>query len=269
MTGVAVVVPVSGPAFTRDEELSLRHLEHYLGKYDRYFVAPRGWRIRRAGFETVHFPARYFGSAQAHSQLQLSEDFYARFESYKYILMYHLDALVLSDRLSYWCATDVDFVGAPWLPCHDSPWVTEARVGNSGFALMKVESFLRVIRSPRRAVDPEEYWQRLCASTPRYRRLLQLPRRYLKRFRMFNGAKWEMRRWPRKGAGPGNCDYFWAERAANYWPAFRIASVEQALAFAFEAAPRLCFELNGRRLPFGAHAWTRYDRSFWEPHLIA
>jgi hypothetical protein len=33
-------------------------------------------------------------------------------------------------------------------------------------------------------------------------------------------------------------------------------------------APRLCFELNGRKLPFGCHAWQRYDRGFWEPYLL-
>ena len=155
------------PAFTRDEEISLQHLEHYLGKHDKYLIAPTGTSVARAGFEVMTFRKRYFGSAQAHARLQLSEEFYTRFLGYKYILMHHLDALVLSDRLTEWCETDLDFVGAPWLPCEDSPWVSRARVGNSGFALMKVESFLEVIRSKRPTVDPDEYLAAvLCRQSP-------------------------------------------------------------------------------------------------------
>jgi len=45
--------------------------------------------------------------------------------------------------------------------------------------------------------------------------------------------------------------------------------VEEGLRFAFEGAPRMCFELNQQKLPFGCHAWAKFDRSFWEPYLIA
>src|SRR5690606_7208876 len=39
---VAVVVPASDRAeLTADEEISLRHLLHFLGDYDRYLVLPR------------------------------------------------------------------------------------------------------------------------------------------------------------------------------------------------------------------------------------
>jgi hypothetical protein len=27
------------------------------------------------------------------------------------------------------------------------------------------------------------------------------------------------------------------------------------------------YELNGHELPFGCHAWERYDRAFWEEQL--
>ena len=44
-------------------------------------------------------------------------------------------------------------------------------------------------------------------------------------------------------------------------------TVAFALAFAFEAEPRRCFERLGR-LPFGCHRWQKFDRAFWEPHLL-
>jgi hypothetical protein len=266
---VAIVLPLSKrPGLTPDEEISLRHVDHFLGKYDKYFIAPKGTSFSREGFDIMTLPKRYFGTPQAHTRLQLSEEFYTRFCGYKYILMHHLDALVLSDRLSEWCETDLDFVGAPWLPCEDSPWVHQARVGNSGFALMKVESCLNVIRSRRPSVDPDEDWRQFCGANPPHRRWLHLPRKYLRRLRVFNSVTWDARRWASRDDGTSGVDYFWSDRAVRYWPEFKIASVEQGLSFAFEAAPRLCFELNGRRLPFGCHAWPRYDRAFWEPHLL-
>jgi hypothetical protein len=64
-----------------------------------------------------------------------------------------------------------------------------------------------------------------------------------------------------------NEDHFWPNRAAHYYPPFKVAPVDIALQFAFECVPRYCYELNGRRLPFGCHAWGRYDRDFWMPYL--
>jgi hypothetical protein len=63
-------------------------------------------------------------------------------------------------------------------------------------------------------------------------------------------------------------DLFWSFDARRFLPEFRIASVEEALGFAFEVEPRQAFELAGGKLPFGAHAWARYDREFWEPYLL-
>ena len=51
-------------------------------------------------------------------------------------------------------------------------------------------------------------------------------------------------------------------------PGFRGATVDEGLRFAFESAPRRCFELTGHKLPFGCHAWERFDRAFWEPYLL-
>ena len=266
---VAVVVPLSPrPTLSADEEISLRHLVHFLGRYDKYFLTPKSLNFKRPGFGVMPFADRYFGSRVAHARLQVSEEFYSRFRDYQYILIYHLDALAFSDELEEWCQSDYDYIGAPWLPCEDSPWVTHPRVGNSGFTLMKIDSALKVMHSRQRTVDPDEYWNQFCAANPRYRQLLNLPRKYLKRLRFFNGVKNEMRQWPYRNDGSGNADFFWSDRAIRYWPAFKIPSVETGLKFAFEVAPRMCYQLNNYQLPFGCHAWPLYDREFWKPYLL-
>jgi hypothetical protein len=55
----------------------------------------------------------------------------------------------------------------------------------------------------------------------------------------------------------------------RYLSEFKAAKVEERLRFVFEAAPRHCFELNHGQMPFACHAWTKFDRGFWEPHLLA
>lgn len=48
---------------------------------------------------------------------------------------------------------------------------------------------------------------------------------------------------------------------------FRVAPVKQALKFAFELKNKRCFLLNKQKLPFGCHAWERYNIEFWKPYI--
>jgi hypothetical protein len=265
---VAVVVPLSNrPDLTSDEHYSLRHLNCYLGKYDKYMLAPNSLKVSHAGFTIKRFDDSFFGSAAANNRLMLTPGFYQAFSNYQYILIYHLDALVFSDQLVEWCNMDLDYIGPPWLPCPDTPYVTVPRVGNGGFSLRKIQGFQRVIRSRKYWVEPSQYWADLCRGKPWYVRYANLPRKLLKRLPRFNGARQEMAHWHLRN-DRRNEDYFWSDEAVRYYPEFRIPSVEVARRFAFEVAPRHCFELNGRQLPFGCHAWARYDRAFWEPYLL-
>ncbi len=48
---------------------------------------------------------------------------------------------------------------------------------------------------------------------------------------------------------------------------FRVAPIKIALQFSFEREVKKSFELNQKRLPFGCHAWERYDLKFWKPYI--
>jgi len=264
---VAVVVPLSmSDKLTSDEELSLRHLVHFLEKYDKYFIAPQGLCVDIQGFKIKYFDKRYFGSAFAHTKLMLSREFYESFLDYKYILNYHLDALVFSDHILEWCNADFDYIAPPWIPHEDAPYKSNGmfagKVGNGGFSLRKIESFLKVLSSKKYNIEPKSYGAHLPMAKSRFERLTLQGKRLLKYVKKFNDLQWELRgnRHPE--------DYFWANRAQHYYPEFKIAPVEVALRFAFECVPRYCFELTNHTLPFGCHAWQRYDRDFWEAYLL-
>ena len=267
---VAIVVPLSlRPELTPDEQISMRHLLHYFGEYDKYLIAPRGMAVPHEGFRVKRFPRKYFGCGTAHNRLTYALSFYKAFEEYEFIFFYHLDSLAFSNQLPLWCKTDLDYIGAPWLPCADTPWVKRARVGNGGFTLLRVQAALQVLHNRYRQ-QPMQVWvdlidhnAHLFEPVVNLLRRLPVPRLgAVERAR----ARWSQIENPTQHGL--NNDLFWADQAVRYLPTFKVASVEQGLRFAFEAAPRTCYEMAGGQLPFGCHAWTKFDRTFWEPFLL-
>lgn len=64
-----------------------------------------------------------------------------------------------------------------------------------------------------------------------------------------------------------NEDGFWSFEAPKYIKNYKLPEFRTALSFAFEKYPKLCFRINNNKLPFGCHAWAKYDQNFWLPFL--
>jgi hypothetical protein len=270
---VAILIPLSTRSeLTPDERVSLNHLQHHLGHYDRYFLAPKGLALEFPETEVKRYSRKFFGSVGAHTRFLYWPGLYQDFLDYEFIFFYHLDALAFSDQLETWCAAGFDYIGPPWLNCADTPWVTRPRVGNCGFCLMRVESALQALRN-RYRTSPGMVWLDLFTrNCERLRPLISLlrwlqPR--LPKSKLINRPLEELDRLQNPGPNNVNTDIFWSDRAVRYLPEFKVAPFEEGLKFGFEAAPRTCLELNGGKMPFGCHAWPRYDRKFWEPFLIS
>jgi hypothetical protein len=195
----------------------------------------------------------------------MTPEYYETFSDYEYILTYQLDALVLSDQLLAWCDAGYDFVSAPNHGLSDRLSV----VCSGGFALRKVRSFLEVFYSDRYAVDPDAYWRSLTAGRSPLFKLRNLPRKYLKRLHRFNGIDREIAWMLRDESGVLLEDEFFVHNARRFYPDFTIPPVETALRFAFDETPRAAFALANGTLPFGAHAWYKQDRQFYEPYLLS
>jgi hypothetical protein len=271
---VAIVTPVAKFPLTSDEAVSIRHLREHLGAFDRYLIGPRKLSKEFSDFKLKHFPGRYFTGVFEYNRLLLTEDFYRAFAEYEYILIYHLDCLVFGHNLEEWCAKGWDYVGAPWLKDIANPAEGFAAVGNGGLSLRRVSKALEVFRSKQPVDDPEVrgadpgqlriVYERL-GSASRLSRFMREMKTALHR----RGYKNNVRRRARQLADVNyHEDYFWAYEAHRYVGSFRIPSPLEALDFAFETAPRYCLAANSGRMPFGCHAWAKYDRAFWEPFLI-
>lgn len=264
---VAIVIPLSTtPEFSEEERLSIKHLDHYLGRYEKYFLAPESLTLESSEYPVLRFDDRYFGSLDAHNRFLLSKDFYQRFTDYDYILMHHLDCLIFKDELSKWCEKGYDFIGTPWIKGPDLPWLEEEGVGNGGLSLRRVEAFQKLLSSDIRWEGLRSKLKKLTGSQsindfltygynlltcflPSHNNINAHIDNYLSR--------------------KGNEDRFLHYFAEKYYPDFQIAPVDVALEFGFEANPRICFERNNHQLPFGCHAWEKFDKKFWKQFTLS
>ncbi len=256
-----MAVPVYRDALSSDERVSVRHLEHFLGGFPVRLVAPSSLGTLPLDFPVERFPAECFRSTSSYSRLLLSRGFYERFAAFDYLLVYQLDALVLSGDLLRWCRLGWDYLGAPWPEDPERPELGPERCGNGGLSLRRVEAFLEVLRE-----RPAPPWLRLLRTPLPDLDNLPVAQRAVKRLNVARDA--------RRGVGwyashyTLNEDRFWSDRAVLFHPDFRVAPVTAAADFAFERQPRQRYAANGGRPPFGAHAWARWDRAFWEPWLL-
>ncbi len=239
----AVVVPTHTTALDSDGACSIALLERHLGKFDRFLVLPDGTRPLD-GFRVHYLPREFFSSSRAMNKLMLRREFYERFQDYTHILIYQTDCLVLSDRLLFWCKKGYDFVGAPWI--NPDTNLREARCGNGGFSLRNVQSSLTALAAARASGRVPKL------RTSLFRDPLKVTMKRAARPTTIHPDRFD-----------ANEDHWWSYHAAYFDPTFVVAPARVALDFAFETAPARCYELNGRRLPFGCHAWSKYDRQFW------
>lgn len=258
---IAVVIPFHKASLSEEEKISLKHLTRYLGKYDKFLGLPKS--IKKVSFripkvKIINFPNEYFTSVPKYCEMLNTREFYEKFTNYEYILIYQLDVLVFSDKLSYFCNKKFDYVGPPFF----NPLIGKLSFkpgspisgGNGGFSLRNVKSFLRII-------DIAEKISKRTSNNFYKRRLWFLMAVLQNRSHKIwlNAPPYDY---------PFNEDGFWSYEAPKYYTKFKVAPFKEALKFGFERYPRKCFELNGNKLPFGCHAFSKYDKEFWDQFIL-
>lgn len=261
---VAIATFLYQKELTRKQEISVTHLLHFLGGYDKYLVLPPYLQtLQSGGFGTKTFPSRYFKSRFTNSILLLRREFYEAFSDYEYLLIYELDALVFSDQLLDWCDKGYDFIGAPWIKSQMiRRYNYPDAVGNGGFSLRRVESYIRAIDAAKKPIS-QVYKEMALASLKKVKNVEGLGK-CLKKIGKRCKKIWAQSASHRTLLQE---DRYWAFEAPKRYP-LKMPSVDEALAFSFEVGPRYCFERNHNTLPFGCHAWQKYDEQFWHPYLL-
>lgn len=194
------------------------------------------------------------------AQLKISKRFYAKYSEYSHILFYELDAWVFSDQLYFWCEKDYDYYGAPWFENDNSKPLLNA-VGNGGFSLRKIDTILNIPSSF--TLFDLKAWYLL--SLYRYGfdndDIFSVFLKKLSRFKYFSDSYKNFRR--NKGAE----DVFWSHIIPEFYKSYKIAPLEEAIKFSFEKNPAELYKLNNNQLPFGCHAWRKYDSEFWSNYI--
>jgi len=257
---VVIVIPTHRPNFTTDDEISLDHLKKYLHKYDTFFVIPQRVSSKNfisRGYKVKKVANRFFGTIQRYSELLLTKEFYESFKNYDFMLIYHLDVLVFSDQMKKWLTSGYDYIAPPWFESiigqlsHKKGCPSSG--GNGGFSLRNISKSIEILDIVNKSATKtsknsfiRKLWFLLAVLLGKSHKI------------WLNALATDY---------SFNEDGFWSLEAPKYLPDYKVAPLKIALQFGFETFPRKCFKLNHKKLPFGVHAWKRYDEEFWKPYL--
>jgi len=248
---VVIVIPIYKNTLTEGERLSLNQCVKILGNYSIVFVQPESLDSSSISFDgrikVECFPDKYFKTVFGYNELMLSDFFYQRFSSSKYMLVYQLDAYVFKDELMKWCAKGYDYIGAPWIASPNTLLnrlvkmfhskrkkereVIFFKVGNGGFSLRNIASSISVTKQFKQEIkeslsrDKDDFW------------IME--------------------------------DVFWSIRVPKLYPEFKIPNYKEALGFAMDRKPELAIKLNNNELPFGCHGFEKSKvKDFWKSEIL-
>jgi len=261
---LVVVTPIYKKDISTDEYLSINSSILHLTAYDKVIVAPKKFMNDKEflsiwdsyGYKIIFFDDKHFVSTDSYNQFMMDVSFYKSFEEYDYMLMYQLDVLVFSDSLDYWMSKKIDYVGAPWI-IEDEDGKRFEGAGNGGLSLRNIKTFIKVLES-KKLFNKKNSFTKLPLNM-KFKNIFvlwfllrtKLTRHFTSLYKMvYDGQE----------------DRFWAFYATFFVEDFKVATVKESLLFAFERYPEFCFEQNGKKLPFGVHAWERYNPVFWEKY---
>lgn len=253
---VVIIIPIYQIKLNYLEQIALQQCVSVLGHYPIVLVSPQSLYTseieQKYGIHTVvRFDDSYFKGIEGYNRLMLSTEFYERFLTYNYLLIYQLDAYVFSDKLSEWCSKGYDYIGAPWIPSakyNKFFYKTELEInqfisrlfsiynsrsnyfktGNGGFSLRNTKACLSITESDRN---------------------------HIKKFLHHSSSHYAE-------------DIYWGIHANRIKERLAVPHYTESISFAFENHPELLYKYNHGELPFGAHAWYKDIRFiFWMPFI--
>lgn len=267
---IGIVIPIYKEHLNKYEWISLKQCCNILRNYPIFIATHKKidlasiksafkYEFQHVKLEFAYFEEEYFKDIGGYNKLMCNAKFYDYFKKYEYILIHQLDAFIFKDELKSWCKLGYHYVGAPWFDDFSEGKNGEGlwRVGNGGLSLRHVKRCLTILskRGPVKGLSSifEDYRHMGIFS-----KLIRVPIIALKALGIRNNIAFYLKHYSR------NEDIFWSIFVPDFYK-FSIPSPEKAMKFSFERNPRKLFEINDFHLPFGCHAWWRYDLDFWAP----
>ena len=253
---VKIIIPIYQNELSENDFISFEQCYKIHSQHPIIIIKPEGLDLscihnKYPGIEEESFLPEYFNGIDGYNRLMLSPEFYQRFLDTEYILIHQLDVFIFRDELNEWCNKGYDYIGAPWIlrPIYQKFPINLCRavkglyldllslpnrqkinfkVGNGGLSLRRTETFFFIAKNDRSTIE-----------------------HYLA---MKNKAHCY------------NEDVYWAIESKRTLPNFSVPDYKEALMFAFDKYPELCYKMNGNKLPYGCHSWTKKKMNkFWKP----
>lgn len=257
----AIVVPVYKQRPDKYEEISFDRCLKVFVDYPVYLACPVGldtsyYRIAASdngvSLHIEEFEKQFFEGVEGYNRLMLDKIFYERFSDYDRILIHQTDCFIFENNLDYWCK--YDYAGAPWIHRDD--------VGNLFFKrlVLDFKRKVKVILGKKNDVEAVLFKSGNGGLS------IRNPGLFIKMIDKFekNGIL-------EKYKSPKDYfyweDIFWSIEVNKYLKYLKIPGFKEAVKFSFELRPSICYELNNRSLPFGCHAWAKYEIDFWKPFI--
>ena len=261
-----VLIPVYKEVPSAIEKESLLQVLRVMSFHDIRFVCPKNLdmslydKVVGYALPKERFDKKYFDGIEGYNLLMTDVSFYRRFSDYDYMLIYQLDAWVFSDQLAEWCSKGYDYVGAPWFVDHKTYeegyplWCC----GNGGFSLRRISKFVEV-------TNPRTQFQSV--------KLKDILKEFLENKSFGNGVRRLLGKdnnmeWYRR-----EHSYLWEDTYFSYGldgtpHEMKRPQPEEAAEFSFECSPEYLYNLIGKKLPFGCHAWRKYQYDeFWSKFI--
>ena len=260
MQTCSVVIPVYKVLPNEDELISYSRCLFVLREYDIVIVSHKELDLsfyinyaRQYGKEIsdYYFDKYYFKGISGYNLLMYTNAFYKRFINSEYILIYQLDAYVFSDQLKFWCSGKYIYIGAPIL----REDINQKKIYygcNGGFSLRKINEFLTIY---------ETNWYRkyvnvhINQTRAKWLGYLKIPCFLVAAFIAKHNIRLVLPRSTKQE------DQFWSD-------VFTLPPLKEASNFSLEKEPSYWYKENQGILPFGCHAWEKYEKtSFWMKHI--
>jgi hypothetical protein len=254
---IAVFIHNKNPSFL--ELISLKQVYKVLSKHPIFVICPQDLETDLydevcSDIKYIRIPSFWQKSIRSYNNLKLSRFLYRLFKDYEFMLTYELDAFVFKDELLKWCDQQFDYIGAPWFKGYSNPTIPYEflGVGNSGFSLRKISTMKKLLR--------KNYFPKPFRGSSLLLKVKSGCFYFVGFLRNLGSENYTIQQYNSLAE-----DVFIYKLSKFYKIA--VPSPEIALKFSFEVSPTFLYKENGGELPFGCHAWNRYDPEFWRPFL--
>ena len=263
-----IVIPVYKKDLKPSEEASLKQCAKILNEFTFEIICPMGLDISKYENILKEYSVKYsfrffniknFKNVFTYSHLLLDKNFYKLYSNFDYMFLYQLDAWVFKNELEYWVNQGYDYIGAPWFEdTENENSKIIHRSGNGGLSLRKISSMIELLSTDYHVVLSLKDFFKKKKKERLISNILSAPTLLLRwlfqpdRFTPF---------WQNTNMFEDQAIVWHSESAMSK---FNVAGADVNYKFSFEAFPRRLYKMNNNELPFGCHAFEKYDYEFFK-----